>query len=118
MNAERRRWWHRRPHLYPRPAWRLRAWFRFRALVRSERAWRLVGMLAFASSSLLSAYTLIRTEGERCSIRVESRQSIRRAINAAVDQGAIELGADGSQRVAIGQHVSERVYKELPPPTC
>ena len=104
-----------------------RAWLLARRRVARGRLrwrawWRLYGLRAsmalIALSSVLSCWTLYRLEAQRCSIRVESRSDIRAAINGAVDEGAIQLGADTAKRAEVRDAVSTRVYELLPPPDC
>jgi sirohydrochlorin ferrochelatase len=62
--------------------------------------------------------TRIAAAEAACEIRKETSDRIRGAIEAAVDEAAIALGADDHERLLIGAAVATRVEAEYPPPRC
>lgn len=115
-----------------RPPWRRRAWFRFRALARSERAWRLAGTLILAATASYSAYTgwqaqaavervvaaENRADDRRCDSRAQSRREVRDAIDVATEILANFAQLQPPDRDEIARRIREGVLEAFPPPDC
>ena len=86
--------------------------------IRATRAAGAVVILVLSAWVVQWRVDEARADEQTCAQRAESRQSIRSAIDVAVDEVAIYAEVPDPEREVLRERARTRVYEALPPPDC
>jgi hypothetical protein len=111
-----RRWWHRRPHLVPRPPWHRRV----RHAATRPGPWITLSLFMAMSAMVLSAWIIHDRDIRACQDKEQIRVENRHAIVAATDEVAIFAGLDPARADELHDRMEARMADQLPlpPPGC